>query len=213
MTETALVRNKRPRQERNPDKTRRVILDAAFKVIHRHGFQGMRLDEVVEATGLTKGALYHHFPNKRALGYAVVDEIISDMIHRYWSEPLERAERPFQAILDNLTGIEKGLGEDLTVLGCPLNNLAQEMSPLDEGFRERIDRLYFVWEQCLADALTRAVEQGELKPDTDIDRLATFIMAAVSGCIGLSKTAQDPEQLKNCLRTLAETLAALRHTG
>ena len=34
----------------------------------------MRLDDVVAATGLTKGALYHHFPNKQALGYAVVDE-------------------------------------------------------------------------------------------------------------------------------------------
>lgn len=198
------------KQARNPDRTRRAILEAAFNVIHRHGFQGMRLDEVVETTGLTKGALYHHFPNKQALGYAVVDEIISDMMHALWTQPLEDAEDPLQAIIDTLTGIDDRMGDDLTVLGCPLNNLAQEMSPLDEGFRTRIDRVYSQWQESLERALERARARGDLQPDTDTHRLAGFIIASISGCIGLTKTAQDRGLLRDCLRTLAEMLNRLR---
>lgn len=201
------------KHERNPDRTRRAILDAAFRVIYRHGFQGMRLDEVVEATGLTKGALYHHFPNKQALGYAVVDEVIAGMMHAMWTEPLEQAADPLQAIIDNLQGIENRMGEDLAVLGCPLNNLAQEMSPLDEGFRTRIDRVYSEWHESLRRALARAVAQGTLSPETDTGRLASFIIASISGCIGLSKTAQDRAQLQACLQTLADMLARLRRPG
>ncbi len=198
------------KHERNPDRTRRAILEAAFRVIHRHGFQGMRLDEVVEATGLTKGALYHHFPNKQALGYAVVDEIIAEMMHELWTSPLEDAEDPLQGIIDTLTGIDERMGDDLTVLGCPLNNLAQEMSPLDEGFRTRIDRVYSQWQASLEQALERAQARGDLRSEADTRRLAGFIIASISGCIGLSKTAQDRGLLRDCLRTLAEMLERLR---
>ena len=198
------------KQERNPDRTRRAILEAAFRVIHRHGFQGMRLDEVVEATGLTKGALYHHFPNKQALGHAVVDEIIAGMVHEHWTRPLEAAEDPLRCIIETLAGIDERMGEDLTVLGCPLNNLAQEMSALDEGFRMRVERVYSQWQGTLEAALGRARAQGSLPPETDVGRLAGFLIAAISGCIGLSKTAQDRGQLRDCLQTLAEMLVRLR---
>ena len=76
------------RIQRQPDQTRRRILEAAFKAMYRNGFQGMRLDEVIAATELTKGALYHHFPNKRALGYAVVDEILYGQVDENWLSPL-----------------------------------------------------------------------------------------------------------------------------
>ena len=46
---------------RNPDQTRARLLEAAFEEIYQHGFQGMRVDEILERTGLKKGAFYHHF--------------------------------------------------------------------------------------------------------------------------------------------------------
>ena len=85
--------------ERNPDVTRQRILEAAFMEIYRNGFQGMRLDEVLSVTGLTKGALYHHFPNKRALGYAVVDEIILPTVEATWLQPLKNAADPLQGLV------------------------------------------------------------------------------------------------------------------
>ena len=61
---------------RDPDGTRQKILAAAFEEIYRHGFQAASLDTIVERAGVTKGALYHHFVDKAALGRAVVDEVI-----------------------------------------------------------------------------------------------------------------------------------------
>ncbi len=87
------------RSERNPDQTRRRILEAAFIEMYRNGFQGMRLDEVIAASELTKGALYHHFPNKQALGYAVVEEVIRPMMESIWVQPLQQASDPLQGLL------------------------------------------------------------------------------------------------------------------
>ncbi|WJW76763.1 TetR/AcrR family transcriptional regulator [Thiohalobacter sp. IOR34] len=194
---------------RDPDRTRKAILEAAFGEIYRHGFQGTRLDDIVAATGLTKGALYHHFPNKRALGYAVVEEVIAEQIHRIWLEPLLTAENPLQRLIYNVEHLEELGGEQLVTYGCPLNNLAQEMSPLDEGFRTRLDEVYSAWESGIEAALALARERGQLRSEVDTGQLATFIIAALSGCIGLSKSAQSLELLRDCSGGLLQYLRFL----
>jgi AcrR family transcriptional regulator len=126
---------------RNPDQTRQRILTAAFMEMYRNGFQGMRLDEVIAATRLTKGALYHHFPNKRALGYAVVDELIIPTVEAVWLQPLKNSADPLSGLVNVIEQMPENEHKppEMIRYGCPLNNLAQEMSPLDEGFRQRLD--------------------------------------------------------------------------
>lgn len=198
------------RSERNPDRTRRLILDAAFQEIYRRGYQGMRLDEVIAATGLTKGALYHHYPNKQALGYAVVDEVIRGFLHEYWLQPLADSPDPLGTLIEFVGNLGSVLGGQIVTLGCPMNNLAQEMSPLDEGFRSRLDALYQEWRGGIQTALARAQRDGVIRADVDCSHAATFVLAALSGCIGVAKNAQSREQLDICGGGLADYLRSLR---
>ena len=64
-------------RKRVPDITRSKILEAAYQEIHVQGFQSASMSEILLKAGVTKGALYHHFENKMALGYAVVDEVVA----------------------------------------------------------------------------------------------------------------------------------------
>lgn len=195
---------------RNPDETRRRILQSAYQEIYRHGYQGTRLDDILTATGLTKGALYHHFPNKQALGYAVVEDVIRGIISEMWLKPVAESEDPVATIIYIIENMDSLAGDQLTKLGCPLNNLAQEMSPLDEGFRQRIDRVYQDWRMGLAVALERAQPNGGIRADVDCNQVATFIVGALAGCIGISKNAQSKEQLNLCGAGLVSYLQSLR---
>jgi AcrR family transcriptional regulator len=199
------------RSERNPDQTRRRILDAAFIEMYRNGFQGMRLDEVTAASELTKGALYHHFPNKQALGYAVVEEVIRPMMESIWLQPLQQASDPLQVLLDIIEHMPDAKPSEMMVqYGCPLNNLAQEMSPLDEGFRQRLDQVFNIWHQVISAALQQARSRGSLRADVDCEDTATFVMAAMEGCIGIAKNAQNVDRLKACNRGLVQYLLSLK---
>jgi AcrR family transcriptional regulator len=198
------------RIERNPEATRKRILEAAFMEIYRKGFQGMRLDDVLTATELTKGALYHHFPNKRALGYAVVDEVILPIMDEMWLEPLKKAPDPMQGVIDVVEQLPEMKPPEMIEYGCPLNNLAQEMSPLDEGFRQRLDYVFRLWHDVTEEALERAKHQGTLRESVDCDETATFIMAALEGCIGIAKNAQSIERLRSCNRGLVDYLQSLK---
>jgi len=198
------------RIERNPEATRKRILEAAFMEIYRKGFQGMRLDDVLNTTELTKGALYHHFPNKRALGYAVVDEVILPIMDEMWLEPLKKAPDPMQGLIDVVEQLPEMKPPEIIEYGCPLNNLAQEMSPLDEGFRQRLDYVFRLWHDVTEEALERAKHQGKLRESIDCDETATFIMAALEGCIGIAKNAQSIERLRACNRGLVDYLHSLK---
>ena len=94
--------------------------------------------------------------------------------------------------------------------GCPLNNLAQEMSPLDEGFRQRLDHVFHLWHTVISEALKQAQARNIIRADVDCEDTATFIMAAMEGCIGLAKTAQSVERLKACNRGLIQYLLSLK---
>jgi TetR/AcrR family transcriptional repressor of nem operon len=200
------------RIERNPDQTRQRILQAAFAEMYHNGFQGMRLDEVIAATELTKGALYHHFPNKRALGYAVVDELIIPTVEAVWLQPLENSADPLEGLIRVIEQMpeNKHKPPDMIRYGCPLNNLAQEMSPLDEGFRQRLDYAFRVWHDVIEETLERARQKGQLGDGIDCDETATFIMAALEGCIGIAKNAQSKERLHSCNRGLIQFIRSLQ---
>lgn len=199
------------RSERNPDQTRRRILEAAFIEMYRNGFQGMRLDEVTAASELTKGALYHHFPNKQALGYAVVEEVIRPMMESIWVQPLQQATDPLQGLLDVIEHMPEAKPSEMMLqYGCPLNNLAQEMSPLDEGFRRRLDQVFNIWHQVISDALLAARNKGIIRADIDCEDTATFVMAALEGCIGIAKNAQSVDRLMACNRGLMQYLLSLK---
>jgi len=181
------------------DETRQQLLEAAFHEIHRQGFQAASLSAILRQTGVTKGALYHYFDSKQALGYAVLDEWVLPYLRRTWFEPLrDRRTPPLQRLKRAIARAGEELDEEAIRLGCPLNNLAQEMSPLDEGFRRRTDQMYRTWLESIAATLMEAREQGEVAPELDPEATALFILATLEGCMGIAKNAQSRPLLLRC---------------
>jgi AcrR family transcriptional regulator len=194
-------------QSRDPERTRQRLLQAAFLEVYKSGFQSADLEAILGKAGVTKGALYHHFENKEALGFAVVEEVISSMTREKWLQPLENADNP----IDTLIGIFKS--DELTVRdGCPLNNLAQEMSAIHEGFRKRLAKVFSDWQTGIASALRTGQKAKLVRSDIDVEETATFLVALYEGYISLAKSSQDPKLLASGQKSLIRYLESLRDT-
>ena len=196
---------------RAPEVTRDRILQAAFSEFYRNGFQGGSLNRIVEEAGTTKGALFHHFKDKNDLGYAVVEEVVRPRINASWFDPLVDSIDP---IADLKQAIRQYAKEERTdrglVQGCPLNNLAQEMSPLDEGFRRRLEKVYSEWRDALEAAFARGIKRGKVRKTLSTRNASAFVVAALAGIIGTAKNAQSEELLKQSAEGLFEYLDSLR---
>src|SRR5215472_16543059 len=133
------------KKTRNLAETRRAILDAAFNEIHAHGFHASSVDAILKQTGLTKGALFHQFGSKLELGFAVVDEVLAPMTYVRWLEPLAAFENPLTGILHQVRANMGDAPQAMLNLGCPLNNLIQEMSNSDGEFQRRLRLVIETW--------------------------------------------------------------------
>jgi AcrR family transcriptional regulator len=199
------------RRRRQPDVTRERLLNAAFEEIYRRGFQAACLDTILRKAGVTKGALYHHFPEKSALGQAFVDDVGSKvLLDRGIGVLHQQAGDPLTALQRMLKERSLRLTPDEIELGCPLNNLAQEMSPLDERFRRRVAETYESWSDGFARILQAGQEEGSVRRDVDAKEIATFLVAAIEGSFGLAKSARSAAVLRSNLRILSTMLDSLR---
>ena len=196
---------------RSPENTRRKILEAAFDEFYRNGFQGGSINRIVDQAGTTKGALFHHFDGKDDLGHAVVEEVIQPQMKKRWLDLLEKSVDPVDDLKRAFREYRKDeLRTGLLLHGCPLNNLAQEMSPLDEGFRKRIDKVYASWRECMSQAFARGIKAGTVRKGVSPDKVAAFVVAAQTGMIGTAKNAQSDELLVQSAQALFDCLDSLK---
>jgi len=194
-----------------PENTRRRILQAAFEEFYRNGFQGGSINHIVDQAGTTKGALFHHFDGKNDLGCAVVEEVIQPLSRARWLDPLACSTDPIADLKRTLRQFVKDeVANGRLVQGCPLNNLAQEMSPLDEGLRKRVEKVYVAWRESLAAALQRGIKAGKVRKDISARNVAAFVVAAQAGIIGTAKNAQSEELMTQAGAGLFDYLDSLR---
>jgi len=194
---------------KQPDITRDKIVDAAFQEIYRHGFQAASLTNILANTGLTKGALYHHFPNKDELGLAVIDEVVREGFEAMMFVPLREAEDPIESLIEIIQRKAKNATLETVTLGCALNNLMQEMSPLDVEFKRRLNGILKTWQDTVTDALKRAQKQGRVRKGVDPRAAALFIVSAYEGCIGVAKNQQSVKDFGQCLLQLESYVRGL----
>lgn len=187
-------------------------MDSAQQEIHQRGYQAASLQEILARAGVTKGALYHHFPHKKALGLAVLERL-AQMVERMWLAPLEGAADPVTALQEAIRAAGQSLGWEDLLLGCPLQNLAGEMAPLDEDFRRGAAEIYQMWRDGVAAALAQGQRQGLVRPELDPGAAAVFFVAALSGGRTQAKTARDAGLLAATAATLVAWLDTLRVPG
>jgi AcrR family transcriptional regulator len=198
---------------RDAGRTRERLLQAAFREVYKVGFQSAGIDSILAATDVTKGALYYHFESKEALGYAIIEEIIAEITSDRWLVPLKRNKN--KDAIDVLIGIVRALpaGPNDVRNGCPLVNLAQEMSLLDEQFRKRLERIFHALQAGISASLRRGQSEGTVRRDVVPEAAASFLIAMVEGYEVLAKNAKDVKVWKMGVRNIVGWLNTLRASG
>ncbi|MDQ6964100.1 MAG: TetR/AcrR family transcriptional regulator [Mariprofundales bacterium] len=198
----------RPKQ---PKATRNLLLDAAFEQLYLHGFHGTSIQAILQQSGLTKGALFHHYASKKALALATLEQIITPLIYERWLEPLEQPGNPVDILQELFRNTEQrmmlgNLGERALLLGCPLGQLAQEMSPLDSDFRQGCEQVFTMWREGLSGVLEMGQQQRQVRTDIDSGAVARFLIAALEGSISMARQSATIDSARRTIRECSEHL-------
>lgn len=194
--------------------TKQLIINTASRRICLHGYNNTSLDDILRESGVGKGNFYHYFKSKEALGFAIIDQIIGKFSEKVLEpvfsshelSPLEKIEH----FLDRVVASQRRNG---CVGGCPIGNLAMELSDVHESFRQRLAEVFRLWQERIEEALVQAKIQGLLNEQADPHRLAHFLVASLEGAILLAKVTKEISVMEQCARELTRHLDLYRSSS
>jgi len=180
--------------------TREVIVRAATRLMHVHGYNGTSLDDVLRESGVGKGNFYYYFKSKEDLGHAILDRVVDGLIGRTlepcFSDPTAAPLAQIRCFLGKVVEAQR---ERNCVGGCALGNLAAELSDVHEGFRTRLADVFSAWRARLTAALAEGQRRGDVGPGCEPETVAQFLVAALEGAILMTKVTKDITVLESCV--------------
>ncbi len=162
------------------DGTRAHLVAISADLVWRNGYHRTSVDDIIRASGVSKGTFYHHFSSKEALGLAVIDAWV-EHFSAHISENLSDRNDPVEnlhGILDGIAGAQQQAG----FLGCPLGRLALEMGDVSERLRRRLEDGF----ENLRSLFAHYLELGGLSAE-DASETGRYLLATLEGSLMLDK--------------------------
>jgi TetR/AcrR family transcriptional repressor of nem operon len=191
--------------------TRDALLAAARALFLRQGYTATGIDEICAAAGITKGALFHYFESKEALGQAALERWMTDQMGAFGSgqylnepDPLKRA----LGMVDFAIELSR-MGPP----GCLVGIFSQELAPSNEAVRATCASAFTTtrdaFERLVADAKAAYAPDAAFDPQS----VAQHMLAVLQGALILARAYQRPEIVAEHLTHFRAYLASLFAVG
>lgn len=188
---------------------RTALLDAALALVRKQGWAGTSIDQLCRAAGVTKGAFFHHFASKDALGVAAAGrwtEVTSPLFanadyHRH-ADPLDRVF----GYLDFRAAIAQGPLEAFT---CFAGTTLQETFASSEPIREACGRSILDHAGTLEEDFRAALERYPPRFPVTAEGLATYSQTVLQGGFVLAKAKGERGPLLEAIAHLRQYLILL----
>ncbi|UKD59452.1 MULTISPECIES: TetR/AcrR family transcriptional regulator [Amycolatopsis] len=177
-------RDGRARAPRDPDATRRALVEAALKLFEKDGFHATSVQKIVDTAKLTKGAFYYHFETKEDVLHEIHDQFMDFQLRRI-REVLAEGGAPERVLRRVMTEV---LVEPIGIYRAEISIFQQERRFLSSTTFASIERKRDEFEALVTQVVERGIESGAFKPVAT----ARVLAFAVIGVAAWAHTWLDP---------------------
>jgi AcrR family transcriptional regulator len=193
----------------NGNLTKKKIVHESFLLFSRKGYFNTSVNDILLATGLTKGGLYSHFSSKEAIWHAVYEEaskiwrsVVFEGVRKI-DDPIERIDRVISNVMKNYTGgtVFDGGGFFVPML--------VELSGQSSRMSQQIMQGFDSFSELLCSWLKEADQRGLLRKNINHKEIANFILISLNGTTTLYVATKNKtiwEQTVNQLRFFVRQL-------
>lgn len=178
-------------------KAREAILQAGAQSLRVNGFNGIGVDGLAAAAGVTSGAFYSNFSNKQALLQGVIDACLGKSFIDSTGSAAERREVLKQWLNDYISAYHR----ENPAVGCVMPTLSADVARAGPAVRETY--------QLKMTELVRKVSTVLGGPEADRERRAWSIVAMMVGAIGIARAMPDGEEANGAIAHALETAISL----
>ena len=169
------------------------LLEAARDVVRKKGFAATTVDDLCKTAGVTKGAFFHHFKGKDALGVAAAEFWAETTGQLFEGAPFHEPDDPLDRVLAYIAFRRAIISDDIPAFTCLVGTLAQEVHATSPEIRDAAGASIFGHSQTLEADIQAAIDSRGVTPDGwDAASLARHFQAVLQGGFILAKAGNDP---------------------
>jgi len=189
--------------------TRERLIESARYLFWERGFAGTSMAELLGHAGVNSGSFYHFFDSKEALLRAVLEGYLEQLRPMIVEPAFAVARKPLERIFAILAGYRERILATDSRYGCPLGRLALEIDSENAPAHALIARNFQAWIAVIRECLEEM--KPALRPHTDLEALATFVLVAMEGGVMLSRSSRSVEPFDRAVAQLGEHFRLLLH--
>ena len=178
--------------------TKQRLLDAGMAMLLKHGYHDLGIQALLDETALPKGSFYHHFRDKEDFALQAVDRYMGH-VHAGLDACLGDKSRPPLARVRRFFEMTRKAYRGEGYMGCLLGGLGQELSGVNDVFREKIEACFSEIARRIARCLEEARKQGDLPADARPKHLAGLLVDCWEGAALRSRLRGSPAPLNAML--------------
>jgi len=175
------------------ERTRHFIIEKAAPLINRKGMAGTSINDIMEATQLTKGSVYGNFENKEEICYEAFDYLIkrvSSSLNAAMSSKKTYKEKLF-AFIDYYPGTLTQEG----YYGCPMLNFGTEADDTNPIMKQKVGKAIAATESLVAKLVQGGIEEGEFQKTVDPEAFSVKAFAMIEGGMWIARTQNSNKQI------------------
>lgn len=183
------------------EKTRAEIVESARQLFYQHGYERTSFADIVQASGLLRGNIYHYFKSKDEILGAVIDQHLKDFrgVLESWEAKGGDPKAKLKAFIEMIVGRKSELVE----YGCPVGSLNIELAKDRREVQQHAAELFDLFRNWLAVNL-RKLGKGE-----ESDALALHLLGRAQGIVVISQVYRDEKLLKQETKLLQAWVESL----
>lgn len=175
------------------------LLEAARDTIRAQGYSATSVDDLCKAAEVTKGALFHQFGSKEALGVAAAEYWSETTSALFRSAPYHAPKDPLDRVLAYLDFRKSIIGDEVAQFTCLVGTMVQETYATAPAIRDACARSIFGHAETLEADIAAAMKARGVKGNWTAASVARHMQAVIQGGFILAKAANDPELARDSI--------------
>ena len=180
--------------------------------MHRQGFAGSSVRDIIKAADVPQGSFTNHFSSKEAFGLEVLDVYYAQCFGHTQQTLLNDALPPVARLRKWIDGMLGTMNNDDQWNGCMLGNFGADHSVGTDHLQERVREIFLELQGNIAYCLKAAVKAGELPKGTDVSGLAGFIQSSIEGAVLVSKSIRSRKPMEALRKILFDSVLLNKHS-
>lgn len=182
-----------------------------MELFHQNGYTATGISAILRKAGVNSGSLYHFFPTKEDLLLALLERYKEILYPAVMDPVFSRVTDPIERIFGVLDGYRQMLIFTGCSLGCPIGNLALELSDTHPAVRQKIAENFDGWKNAVRNCLDEAADR--FPADLDHEALASFVLTVMEGGMMQAKAYKTLEPFDAAVTQLRDYFDRLLADG